>query len=387
MTCEHWFWRFRREKSSVFQPCIWSWDRSKGTELGHWTWLETRTTHHQWIGMQRKNQDSEYTTREVARQDGVRRTTESDSGQRRCSALQICMHETFVFGPRQMGPRRNREAFGPENEWTLWIRLHSTTTCSAISGWKTRAALRFRRQEHVEKITVFVDSDFAGDPVSPKARRDWLLRLVTILHKLDLHFRAWQLWALEKRNFTQWWLGRRRREEREEERGQVGLSLRSTNMDLGIPMKVEIHRDNSTENSVTDRLGVRTEHIDTRYFWVQERVQDGDLTIKRVRTAKNCPDVGMQPVLASELKHHCKFAGLVFCWPRTPHSTSWYPRIIDISVDSCSRRRCRTENRNRQLSTVVVIIENGAKLSETLETVERLSTSHDEWTMMGEEDK
>ena len=31
------------------------------------------------------------------------------------------------------------------------------------------AALRFRRQKHVDKITVFVDSDFAGDPVSRKS--------------------------------------------------------------------------------------------------------------------------------------------------------------------------------------------------------------------------
>ena len=28
------------------------------------------------------------------------------------------------------------------------------------------AALKFRKQKHVDKITVFVDSDFAGDPVS-----------------------------------------------------------------------------------------------------------------------------------------------------------------------------------------------------------------------------
>ena len=34
---------------------------------------------------------------------------------------------------------------------------------------RPRAALRFRRQEHVDKITVFVDSDFAGDPVSRKS--------------------------------------------------------------------------------------------------------------------------------------------------------------------------------------------------------------------------
>ena len=31
---------------------------------------------------------------------------------------------------------------------------------------KPKAALRFRRHEHVDKITVIVDSDFAGDPVS-----------------------------------------------------------------------------------------------------------------------------------------------------------------------------------------------------------------------------
>ena len=30
---------------------------------------------------------------------------------------------------------------------------------------KPKAALRYRRQNHVDKITVFVDSDFAGDPV------------------------------------------------------------------------------------------------------------------------------------------------------------------------------------------------------------------------------
>ena len=34
---------------------------------------------------------------------------------------------------------------------------------------KPDAALRFRRQKHVDKMTVFVDSDSAGDPVSRKS--------------------------------------------------------------------------------------------------------------------------------------------------------------------------------------------------------------------------
>ena len=84
--------------------------------------------------------------------------------------------------------------------------------------------------------------------------------------------------------------------------------------DLGIPMKIEIQSDSSTANSLTDRLGAaqRTKHIDTRYFWIQERVQDGDLSIKKVPTVKNCADVGTKPVSASVLQQHWKFAGLVF---------------------------------------------------------------------------
>ena len=106
--------------------------------------------------------------------------------------------------------------------------------------------------------------------------------------------------------------------------GQVGLSLRSVNQDLGTPMKIEIQSDSSTANSLTDRLGAgqRTTHIDTRYFWIQGRVQDGDLRIKKVPTAKNCADVGTKPVSASVLQQLCKFAGLVFYSPWIPHSTT-----------------------------------------------------------------
>ena len=80
-------------------------------------------------------------------------------------------------------------------------------------------------------------------------------------------------------------------------------------------MKVEIQSDSSTAVSLTHRLGggPRTKHIDTRYFWVQERVQYGDLSIEKVLTAKNCAYVVTKPVSASVLQQHCTFARLVFC--------------------------------------------------------------------------
>ena len=39
---------------------------------------------------------------------------------------------------------------------------------------KPKAALRYRRQKHVDKITVFVDSDFTGEPVSRKSTTGWV---------------------------------------------------------------------------------------------------------------------------------------------------------------------------------------------------------------------
>ena len=64
---------------------------------------------------------------------------------------------------------------------------------------KPKAALRFRRQKHVDKITVSVASDFAGDPVTRKSTTGLVAQI------LDQRFRAWQHWALERRSFTQWW--------------------------------------------------------------------------------------------------------------------------------------------------------------------------------------
>ena len=176
-----------------------------------------------------------------------------------------------------------------------------------------KAALRFRRQKHVAKITVFVDSDFAGDPVSRKSTTGLVAQIGYHTVKSGSTPQSLTALSVGEAEFCAVVKG-----------GQVGLSLRSMYQDLGIPMKIEIQSDSSTANSLTDRLGAGqgTKHIDTRYFWMQERVQDGDLSIKKVLTAKNCADVVTKPVSASVLQQHCKFAGLVFYLPWIPHSTA-----------------------------------------------------------------
>ena len=168
---------------------------------------------------------------------------------------------------------------------------------------KPKAALRFRRQEHVDNITVFVDSDFAGDPVSRKSTTGLVAQIGNHTVKSGSTLQSLTALSTGEAEFYAVVKG-----------DQVGLSLRSLYQDLRTPMKVEIQSDSWTANSLTDRLGAaqRTKHTDTLYFWKQERVQDGDLSIQKVPTAKNCADVGTKPVSASVLQQHCKFVRLVF---------------------------------------------------------------------------
>ena len=148
-----------------------------------------------------------------------------------------------------------------------------------------------------------MDTDFAGDPVSRKSTTGQVAQVGNHTVKFGSTLQSLTALNVGEAEFYAVVKG-----------CQVGLSLRSMHLDLGIPLKIEIHSDSSTANSLTDRLGVgqRTKHIGTRYFWIQERVRDGELNIKKVLTAENFADVGTKPVSASVLLQHCQFAGLVF---------------------------------------------------------------------------
>ena len=89
---------------------------------------------------------------------------------------------------------------------------------------KPETALRYRRQKHVDKITVCVDSDFAGDPVSRKSRTGLVAQIgdhtasgSTLQSLTALRVGEAEFYAVVKG-------------------GQVGLFLRCIYQDLGIPM-------------------------------------------------------------------------------------------------------------------------------------------------------
>ena len=117
---------------------------------------------------------------------------------------------------------------------------------------KPRAALRLRRHEQLDKITVFVDSDFAGDPVSRESTTGSVAKGGNHTFKAGSTLQSLTALSVGEAEFYA-----------VVKESQAGLSLRSIHANLGIQMKVEIRSDTSTANSLTDHLGAgpRTKHI------------------------------------------------------------------------------------------------------------------------------
>ena len=109
---------------------------------------------------------------------------------------------------------------------------------------KPKVALRFRRQKHVDKITVFVDSDFAGDPVSRKSTTRLVAQTGNRTVKSGSTLQSLPALSVGEAEFYAVVKG-----------GQAGLSLRPMYEDLGIPMKIEIQSDSSTANFFDGSIG------------------------------------------------------------------------------------------------------------------------------------
>ena len=135
------------------------------------------------------------------------------------------------------------------------------------------------------------------------------------------------------------------------------FSLRSRNMDLGNQMKVEIQSDSSTSNSLTDRLGAGplTKHIDTRYFGSTRTNRTQFHEGSHSEIVHRCWNE------ASPCFRYCNNIASLQDWFSTDHGSYAELQEDGTLVESSRRRRCRTENRNRQLPDLVVNIETGAK--------------------------
>ena len=156
--------------------------------------------------------------------------------------------------------------------------FYPVETCGTVSGEKAQSSAEISKTE-----TCGQNHSLRGqrlcwrDPVSRKSTTGLVAQMGGNHTEIWIH--SSELHSLER-----WRSGVLRFGERRSSWTTKGIRKHGS----GNSNEADIQSDNSTANSLTDRSGAgpRTKHIDTRYYWVQERVQDGDLRIKKVRAAK-----------------------------------------------------------------------------------------------------
>ena len=172
---------------------------------------------------------------------------------------------------------------------------------------KPKAAPRCRRQKHVDKITVFVDSDFAGDPISRKGTTGLVAQIgnhavisgSTLQSLTALSVGEAEFYAVVKG-------------------GQVGLSLRSTYQDLS-------ERSTLTRGTSGNKNEFKME-----------------ISVSRMCLRRKTAQMLAQ---SQSLLQYCNNTARSQDWYSTDRGSHTPLQDDAASVESSRRRRCRTENR------------------------------------------
>ena len=100
------------------------------------------------------------------------------------------------------------------------------------------------------------------------------------------------------------------------------------------------------------------EHKDMRDFWIQERVQDGGLSIKE---EKNCANVGKKPIVASVLQccSNCKIGILQDHGSHTPLQDEGEEPMMGLASSLQTRyehtQKQKQNQKQKQKQTVVSV--------------------------------
>ena len=153
---------------------------------------------------------------------------------------------------------------------------------------------RYYYQETPRKLDVWVDTDYAGCKRTRKSTSGGTVILGNHLIK------AWSVTqaviALSSGEAEYYGIVKG---------ASTGLGISSVLSDLGCQVKVVIHTDSSAAKSLASRKGLgKARHIHVNQLWVQEKVGDGVLEIRKVKGTDNIADALTKYVDSEILQAH-----------------------------------------------------------------------------------
>ena len=144
-----------------------------------------------------------------------------------------------------------------------------------------RQVLRFEWQDAPDKIDVYVDTDYAGCRRTRKSTSGGI-----VLHGKHM-IKGWAsiqtVVALSSGEAEYYGVVRGACE---------SIGIRSIAEDMGSNVQIVLHTDSSAAKGIASRKGIgKVKHLDTRTLWVQDKVHDLTLRIKKVPSDNNPADL------------------------------------------------------------------------------------------------
>ena len=164
------------------------------------------------------------------------------------------------------------------------------------------ARLVFGPQKEPGKLKVQVDSDHAGDAVTRRSTtgmvvyhgRHPIKHSSNVQSTVALSTGESEFYALVKA-------------------GSTGLGIQSLMADWGIQSPLLVETDSSAAKGQSSRIGLgKSRHVQTRYMWIQERVNAKHMLIHKVPGEKNTSDILTKSTPGPTLRKHLKTMGYEF---------------------------------------------------------------------------
>ena len=165
----------------------------------------------------------------------------------------------------------------------------------------SRVSLQFKYQSAYKHVDVWTDSDWAGDRLERKSTSGGVVRLGG--HCIKMWSSTQKSIALSSGEAEYYALVKG---------GSIGIGVSSMLSDFGIAVDSRMHisTDSSAAKGICNRRGLgKIRHIDIHMLWLQERVQSGDIIIKKIGGEDNISDALTKHVDIALMHKHLSSTG------------------------------------------------------------------------------
>ena len=93
----------------------------------------------------------------------------------------------------------------------------------------------------------------------------------------------------------------------------VGFGLKQLYSDLGVELKLRVSMDATAGIAMAKRQGLETaKHMCTQYLWVQDRIRNGEIELRKVSTTENLADLLAKHFAEVQMNYLLEKMGYIF---------------------------------------------------------------------------